>query len=332
MSNRRFNTSIAPITIISHSVTIIQTLQWIELLTMAQQNEKYELIDKGKDGWEFNQNPQEWGPDVILSWLEHLDDDFYDDHEEVFSLKNISGENFKRTELGNALWCRNDLGIDPQTAESFSKIVRQRITNYENSQNESNEEIVMKIDKFIEEDDNNNGNHNDSNPISPIIQVPEPRIESIDNVLNSPIANHNGPGSPLNNHHQSNENKKNDDSNAITPGQTKIKIIEDNKNKVDFMKSIENLPSISKLNLNQQLQPNEINMQEAIDAVSSAMQYPNNQIRKPPPIRQLKQEIDWSKLGPPPDLPFAQHPPPSLKSMSNKFRQSFVIYVFSKTQ
>ncbi len=65
----------------------------------------------------------EWNTDIIVQWIEILDDDFGDDYEEKFNIQSITGHHFQRNKLGNALWCRKELGMDPPTANCFSLIV-----------------------------------------------------------------------------------------------------------------------------------------------------------------------------------------------------------------
>eukprot|EP01084_Bolivina_argentea_P012802 23969_1 len=96
---------------------------------------KYNLHDDSLNGWGFELDFTEWNTDIIVQWIEILDDDFGDDYEEKFNIQIITGHHFQRNKLGNALWCRKELGMDPLTANCFALIVRQRITKYEHIQN-----------------------------------------------------------------------------------------------------------------------------------------------------------------------------------------------------
>eukprot|EP01084_Bolivina_argentea_P024706 45992_1 len=99
----------------------------------------YNLQDAGDNGWEFELDFSEWDTQVIVQWIFELDEDenFGDDYEEKFNIRSISGQHFKRNQLGNEQWCRTDLGMNQQIAKSFSAIVRQRITKYENHRKKS---------------------------------------------------------------------------------------------------------------------------------------------------------------------------------------------------
>eukprot|EP01084_Bolivina_argentea_P024704 45990_1 len=92
----------------------------------------YNLQDTGDNGWEFELDFSEWDTQVIVQWIFQLDEDFGDDYEEKFNVQSISGQHFKRNQLGNEQWCRTELGMNQQIEKSFSSIVRQRITKYEN--------------------------------------------------------------------------------------------------------------------------------------------------------------------------------------------------------
>ena len=95
----------------------------------AQVELKYD--DPDADGWAFDQDPHEWDNEVILQWVYHLNEDLEENYRDEFEEQEISGDNFKRSQLGNAQWCQDRLGMQQDEATAFSAAVRSRLVKWE---------------------------------------------------------------------------------------------------------------------------------------------------------------------------------------------------------
>eukprot|EP00485_Elphidium_margaritaceum_P002476 CAMPEP_0202690032 /NCGR_PEP_ID=MMETSP1385-20130828/5170_1 /ASSEMBLY_ACC=CAM_ASM_000861 /TAXON_ID=933848 /ORGANISM="Elphidium margaritaceum" /LENGTH=860 /DNA_ID=CAMNT_0049345259 /DNA_START=20 /DNA_END=2602 /DNA_ORIENTATION=- len=103
----------------------------------APANNSIQLKDEPNDdgtGWAFDENFSEWDHDNFKLWLTWIDDsdeliDFNwhdENHEE------ISGVHFTRDKLGDPSWVKRNVSLPHELCEEFAALVRKRITNYEN--------------------------------------------------------------------------------------------------------------------------------------------------------------------------------------------------------
>eukprot|EP01084_Bolivina_argentea_P164621 286193_1 len=136
----------------------------------------YNLQDDGY-GWEFELDFSEFDTQVIIEWIYILDDDFGDDYEEKFTIQSITGEHFKRNQLGNEQWCRSELGMNPQTAKLFSSVVRRRITKHENIKRNPPQQTPIQYQS--KHDDNTNNNNS--------VEIPSQTIGNTNNKWNCSI-------------------------------------------------------------------------------------------------------------------------------------------------
>eukprot|EP01084_Bolivina_argentea_P087873 158659_1 len=103
----------------------------------------FDLKDKTNNGWGFEQDYTEWDNKTMIQWIGILDENesFVDKYEDIFKLQNINGmEHFSKQKLGNSEWCKHLLGMDYDTADTFSFIIRQRIRKSNFTPKKSNEE------------------------------------------------------------------------------------------------------------------------------------------------------------------------------------------------